>query len=59
MKILYLSYYYEPDLSAGSFRNTTLSRALSINLNDNGYIYLITAMTNCLATYSSVGLLSQ
>lgn len=33
-RVLFLSFYFEPDLCAGSFRNTTLARALSKKIKD-------------------------
>lgn len=54
MKILFLSFYYKPDLSAGSFRNTTLSEELSNSLDKNDNIHVITSMPNRYATYNQV-----
>lgn len=50
-KILYLTFYYEPDLCAGSFRNVTLSRAMSEQLGKNGTIDILTTFPNRYDTY--------
>ncbi len=46
MNILYLSFYFEPDLCAGSFRNTPLAKELSIQCGDNCTIDVITSIPN-------------
>ena len=45
MKILILSYYYEPDLGAGAFRNTALVNALKENYNEINIDVCTTAPT--------------
>ena len=35
MKVLFLTYYFEPDLCAGSFRNTSLFKALNCKLGES------------------------
>jgi len=51
-KILYLSFYFEPDLSAGSFRNTTLSKELASQVEFmNAEIYVLTTQPNRYDTY--------
>ncbi len=45
-KILYISYYFEPDLGAGAFRNTALAKELSHQLGDLGQIELFTCFPN-------------
>ncbi|MFN0276224.1 MAG: glycosyltransferase family 4 protein [Chitinophagales bacterium] len=50
-RILYLTYFYEPDLSAGSFRNTALAGALSKELGEAGDIFLFTSQPNRYHTY--------
>ena len=35
MKVLFLTYYFEPDLCAGSFRNTSLLKALNCKLEES------------------------
>lgn len=52
MKILYLTFYYEPDLCAGSFRNTTLSKELAGQCKiDKCDIDVITTMPNRYSTF--------
>jgi hypothetical protein len=46
MKILYLTFYFEPDLCAGSFRNTSLVKSLSKALKNNDIIDVITTYPN-------------
>jgi hypothetical protein len=46
MKILYLTFYFEPDLCAGSFRNTPLVEALKSQLRENDTIHVVTTMPN-------------
>lgn len=46
MRILILSFYYEPDLSAGSFRTTSLIKELSKQLSQNDTVDIITTMPN-------------
>jgi glycosyltransferase involved in cell wall biosynthesis len=46
MKILYLTFYFEPDLCAGSFRNTSLVKSLSRALKDSDSIDVITTYPN-------------
>ena len=45
-RILYLTYFYEPDLSAGSFRNTSLSGELARQLKSTAEIDVITTVPN-------------
>lgn len=45
-KILYLSYFFEPDLGAGAFRNTALAKELSSHLSNDGKIKLVTTFPN-------------
>ena len=49
--ILYLTFYYEPDLSAGSFRNSSLSKALAKELDGGGTVEVITTQPNRYASY--------
>jgi hypothetical protein len=42
MKILFLSFYFEPDLSAGSFRNSPLAKHLALN----NKVHVITTSPN-------------
>lgn len=52
MKILYLSFYYKPDLCAGSFRNTPLIHQLAHKLEGKGTVDLQTTMPNRYASFS-------
>lgn len=51
-RILYLSYFFEPDLGAGSFRNTALVEALQSKLSAGDKIILYTTTPNRYAPYS-------
>lgn len=46
MRILFLSYFFEPDLSAGSFRNTSLFEELRDLIGNNGFIDIYTTHPN-------------
>jgi UDP-N-acetylglucosamine:LPS N-acetylglucosamine transferase len=46
LKLLFLSFYYEPDLSACSFRSTALVKSLSKKLCEDDEIEIITTMPN-------------
>ena len=46
MKILVLSFYYAPDLSAGSFRATALVRALADQIEPSDEIHVVTTQPN-------------
>lgn len=46
MTVLLLSYYFEPDLSAGSFRTTSLAHALARQLGNAGKVHVITTQPN-------------
>jgi len=46
VRILVLSFYFEPDLSAGSFRNSTLVQALSEKLTADDEVVVITTIPN-------------
>lgn len=50
-RILYLSFYFEPDLSAGSFRNTTLAKTLAKEVEGQAEIDLFTTMPNRYSTF--------
>ena len=52
MNILLLSFYYEPDLCAGSFRNTALVRSLRKSMNSGDSIDVLTTMPNRYHSYS-------
>jgi hypothetical protein len=46
MNILYLSFYFEPDLCAGSFRNSPLAKELSKQGGENCHIEVVTTQPN-------------
>lgn len=46
MRILLLSFYFEPDLCAGSFRSTSLASELSARLDESDDLRIITTMPN-------------
>ncbi len=50
-KIIYLTFYFEPDLCAGSFRNTPLVKELAAQLADQCEIEVITTMPNRYQTF--------
>lgn len=52
MRILILSFYYEPDLSAGSFRNTALVKKLAERLGGDEQLDVITTMPNRYHSFS-------
>ena len=51
-KILYLSFYFEPDLCAGSFRNSPLARELAKQLEGEAMIDVITTVPNRYSSFS-------
>jgi glycosyltransferase involved in cell wall biosynthesis len=51
MKILVLSFYYEPDLSAGSFRATSFVKALQKKLAPHDSIEVVTTQPNRYHSY--------
>lgn len=51
-KILYLSFYFEPDLCAGSFRNSPLARELAKQVKDIAHIDVITTVPNRYSSFS-------
>jgi hypothetical protein len=53
LKILYLSFYFEPDLCAGSFRNSPLAKELAQQAKTkNIKIHVVTTQPNRYASYS-------
>ena len=46
MKILYLTFYFEPDLCAGSFRNTSLVAELARQLGPDDSVHVVTTQPN-------------
>ncbi len=51
MRILILTFYYEPDLCAGSFRNTALVQALKKYLKESDEVDIVTTMPNRYSSY--------
>jgi UDP-N-acetylglucosamine:LPS N-acetylglucosamine transferase len=52
MRILYLTFFFEPDLGAGSFRNTSLVKELSRQMSENDVIDVITTYPNRYRSYT-------
>lgn len=52
MKVLLLSFYYQPDLSAGSFRTTALVKALLDVLPEDASVEVITTQPNRYSSFS-------
>ena len=53
MRILVVSFYYHPDLSAGSFRTTAFVKALSCQLPEGSSIDVVTTLPNRYQTFSA------
>lgn len=53
MRLLFLSFYYSPDLSAGSFRSRALVDALLDKLPPDAHIDLITTLPNRYSSFTS------
>jgi uncharacterized protein YktA (UPF0223 family) len=51
MNILCLTFYFDPDLSAGSFRSTVLIKSLSQRLSNSDTIDIVTTQPNRYKTY--------
>lgn len=51
--ILYLSFYFEPDLCAGSFRNSPLAKELAAQLRGKANVELITTLPNRYSTFQA------
>ena len=51
MKIVFFTFYYPPDLCAGSFRAVALARALAKKLRTNDELHVITTHTNRYASH--------
>lgn len=56
MKILYLTYYFRPDLCAGSFRNSSLFEAVLDQISEDDFVHVITTVPNRYGSYSVEGL---
>ena len=52
MKILCLCFYFEPDLSAGSFKNSALTKELGRQVPDGSQVEIITTLPNRYAQFS-------
>ena len=52
-KVLYLSFYFEPDLCACSFRNSPLLKELAKQLEGNATIDVLTTIPNRYSSFSS------
>lgn len=52
-KILYLTFYFEPDLCAGSFRNSPLVKELAHQIESKAEIDVITTLPNRYSTYEA------
>ena len=46
IKVLYLTFYFEPDLCAGSFRNTPLANEIARKLGEFGEVHVVTTSPN-------------
>lgn len=53
MKVLLLSFYFQPDLSAGSFRNTAFVDSLLEALPEESEIHVVTTMPNRYSGFSA------
>ena len=53
MKILVLSFYFEPDLCAGSFRNTAIVQTLSKKLSAEDEVEVLTTAPNRYQSFSA------
>ena len=51
MKILHLTFYFEPDLCAGSFRNTPLFKELKSQIGNDDFVHVVTTQPNRYSTY--------
>lgn len=52
MRILFLSFYYKPDLCAGSFRATALAEALSKKIGKADELHVLTTRPNRYRSYN-------
>lgn len=51
-RILYLSFYFEPDLCAGSFRNSPLAKELAKQVEGEAVVEVITTVPNRYSSFS-------
>jgi len=54
LNIVFFTFYYPPDLCAGSFRAKSLTRALSGKLNNNDELHVITTHPNRYASHKQI-----
>ncbi len=54
MKLLYLTFYFEPDIGPGSFRNTALVYELSRQLSPDSEIHVVTTKPNRYRSFKPV-----
>ena len=52
MRVLFLSFYYSPDLSAGAFRNTALVNSLLGQLPPGSHIDVVTTLPSRYSSFS-------
>ena len=52
-RVLYLSFYFEPDLCAGSFRNTPLAKEFAAQLKGKAQVDLITTLPNRYSSFQA------
>ncbi len=52
-KVLYLTFYFEPDLCAGSFRNSPLVKELAKQVDEKAQIDVITTLPNRYSTFAA------
>lgn len=55
MRILFLTFYFEPDLCAGSFRNTSLFKELLNQLTPKDFVHVVTTHPNRYKTFQAEG----
>lgn len=53
MRILLLSFYFEPDLCAGSFRNTALFKELQKKISSDDFVYVATTLPNRYSSFKT------
>ena len=54
MKVLLLTFYFEPDLCAGSFRNTPLFSELLSQLKEDDFIHVFTTQPNRYKSFNKI-----
>lgn len=54
-RILYFTFYFEPDLCAGSFRNSPLVKELAKQFGEENEIVVITTQPNRYSTFNAIG----